>query len=150
MMARSAVLLLILFTSFDMAYGQNAATDMTCHKNNLVSKVDVFPVYKKGMAAMKSFFGDAAEELIPSSTTGIMELNMIICYQDEAVLLTINNKTEMYVDLIQWKRHIEDMKGWKSGSQNGRNVSYPIKLILEIKNGMVSKIKYNNGVNTIE
>lgn len=55
----------------------------------------------------------------------------------------------MFIDTMAWRRHFEDMKGWKAGIQNGRAVSHYIKLTLVVKEGKIVQVKYDNGNTTI-
>ncbi|HEV7779838.1 MAG TPA: hypothetical protein VGO58_01160 [Chitinophagaceae bacterium] len=150
MIIRYTILFLFLFSGAGMCYSQGPASDMSCPPKMVFNKAEFPPVYKNGVEKMKAFFSEAAAELIPSHANGTIELNMIICYQDEAMLSSLVNKTDMYVDTMQWKRYIEDFKGWKAGMQNGRYISFSLTIILEIKNGAVIKVKYNDGNKIIE
>ena len=147
---RHTILILLLFISAGICYSQAPAADMSCPPKMVFNKAEFPPVYKNGAEKMKAFFAEAAAELVPPNANGIIELNMIICAQDEAMLSSLVNKTDMFVDTMQWKRYIEDFKGWKAGRQNGRYISFALTIILEIRHGNVIKVKYNDGSKTIE
>ncbi len=150
MRIRITKLFLFLFISGVASFAQSPETDLNCPQKQVFVKAETAPVYKHGMEKMKAFFSDAALDLVPPNANGTIELDVVICFQDEAVLRLLNNKTNMYIDTMPWKRHFEDMKGWKAGKQNGRFISYSVKLTLVIKDGMVTKVKYSNGATTIE
>jgi hypothetical protein len=150
MIIRSGTIFSLLLVLSSVTYAQAEKPDMNCPQKMVFQKAETPPVYKHGMEKMKAFFADAGPELVPPNAHGTIELNVIICYQDEAVLSSLVNKTNMFLDTMPWKRHFEDMKGWKAGRQNGRYISFSIRLTLEIKNGVVMKVKYSNGATTIE
>src|SRR5687768_6379895 len=100
MIIRYTILSLFLFTSAGMCYSQLPATDMSCAPKVGILKAEFQPVYKKGIEKMKDFFVGAAAELNPPNANGIIELNMIICAQDEAMLSSLVNKTDMFVDTM--------------------------------------------------
>lgn len=96
---------------------------------------------------MRLFFN---EFIFPPNANGAIEMQVIICYQGDAIVTHIDNKTGVTIDDISLKRWVFQMTQWKPGQQNGYYIGAYAKIWLTIKDGNVIKVRCDTGKKSIE